>query len=95
MDFEYRKFYHIPTNFQLLLTGTILQLYRFGKLDLAVYNAGAILWKPVIETPLARFDLMHEVNVRGAYTMIQQALPHFLARKSGRIILVSPPIYNR
>lgn len=62
---------------------------------MAVYNAGAILWKPVMETPLPRFDLLHEVNVRGAYVMVQHALPHFLERKSGRIILVSPPIYKR
>ncbi|XP_061197543.1 hydroxysteroid dehydrogenase-like protein 2 [Saccostrea echinata] len=68
---------------------------KFGKLDLAVYNAGAILWKPVIETPLSRFDLLHEVNVRGAYTMVQQVLPHFLERNTGRIILVSPPVYKR
>lgn len=68
---------------------------KFGKLDLAVYNAGAILWKPVMETPLPRFDLLYEVNVRGAYVMVQNALPHFLERKSGRIILVSPPIYKR
>lgn len=74
---------------------TLLLDFRFGKLDLAVYNAGAILWKPVMETPLPRFDLLHEVNVRGAYVMVQNALPHFLERKSGRIILVSPPIYKR
>lgn len=73
----------------------ILLLFRFGKLDLAVYNAGAILWKPVIDTPLSRFDLLHEVNVRGAYVMVQQVLPHFLERKSGRIVLVAPPIYKR
>lgn len=67
----------------------------FGGLDLAVYNAGAIMWKKVIDTPLKNFDLMQEVNVRGAYTMLQCVLPHFLQKNSGRIILVSPPIYNR
>ncbi|KAJ8302768.1 hypothetical protein KUTeg_019164 [Tegillarca granosa] len=68
---------------------------QFGGLDLAVYNAGAIMWKKVIDTPLKNFDLMQEVNVRGAYTMLQCVLPHFLQKNSGRIILVSPPIYNR
>jgi len=68
---------------------------QFGHLDVVVYNAGAILWDKVIETPLKKFDLMHEVNVRGSYSLIQHILPHFLDRKSGRIILVSPPIYNR
>ena len=60
-----------------------------------MYNAGAILWKPVIETPMKRFDLMMAVNVRGAYAMVQEVLPHFLSRKAGKIVLVAPPIYNR
>lgn len=70
-------------------------LKNFGHLDVAVYNAGAILWKSVLETPLKRWDLMNQVNARGAYCMIQNVLPHMLERKSGRLILVSPPIYNR
>lgn len=68
---------------------------KFHGLDIAVYNAGAILWKPVLETPLKRFDLMMAVNVRGAYAMVQEVLPHFLSKKSGKIVLVAPPIYNR
>ncbi|KAK3581193.1 hypothetical protein CHS0354_024727 [Potamilus streckersoni] len=68
---------------------------RFGHLDVAIYNAGAITWKPVLETPLKRFELMNEVNIRGAYIMIQEVLPHFLNKKRGRIVLVSPPIYSR
>ncbi|KAL4235130.1 hypothetical protein ACF0H5_006768 [Mactra antiquata] len=68
---------------------------RYGRLDAAVYNAGAILWKPVLETPLKRFDLMMNVNVRGAYSMIQDVVPRMIDQKSGRIVLVAPPIYNR
>ncbi|KAK3085865.1 hypothetical protein FSP39_009815 [Pinctada imbricata] len=68
---------------------------QFGKIDLAVYNAGAILWKKVIETPLKRYDLMNSVNMRGSYVMVQEVLPKMLERKCGKIILVSPPIYNR
>ncbi|XP_059147815.1 hydroxysteroid dehydrogenase-like protein 2 [Physella acuta] len=68
---------------------------QFGHLDVAVYNAGAVLWKSVQETPLKRWDLMNQVNARGAYCMVQNILPHMLERKTGRLILVSPPIYNR
>lgn len=68
---------------------------RFGRLDVVVYNAGAILHEKVVNTPLKRFDLMHSVNVRGAYSMVQHVLPHFLQQHSGNIIFVSPPIYNR
>ncbi|XP_069113748.1 hydroxysteroid dehydrogenase-like protein 2 [Argopecten irradians] len=68
---------------------------EFGRLDVAVYNAGSITWDKVINTNTKRFDLMNEVNARGAYIMVQEVLSHFLEQKSGRIILVSPPIYNR
>ena len=67
----------------------------FGQLDFAIYNAGAILWRPVAQTPLKRFDLMHEVNSKGAYAMVQAVLPHFLEKKHGRILLIAPPIYSR
>ncbi|CAG5134577.1 unnamed protein product, partial [Candidula unifasciata] len=70
-------------------------LETFGHLDVAVYNAGAVLWKKVIETPLRRWDLMNEVNARGSYCMIQEVLPNMLEHKHGRLILVCPPIYNR
>lgn len=72
-----------------------LHICRFGRLDAAVYNAGAILWKPVLETPLKRFDLMMNVNVRGAYAMVLNAVPKMIKQKHGRIVLVAPPIYNR
>ena len=68
---------------------------HFGSLDVTVYNAGAILWNKVIDTPLKRFDLMMDVNVRGAYAMTQAVLPYFLENKCGNMIMVSPPIYSR
>lgn len=49
----------------------------------------------MLETPLKRFDLMMNVNVRGAYIMVQSVLPRMLEQKFGRILLVAPPIYNR
>lgn len=68
---------------------------RFGGIDAAIYNAGAIMWKPVLETPMKRFDLMMHVNVRGAYAMVLNAVPKMIQQKRGKIVLVAPPIYNR
>lgn len=68
---------------------------KFGSLDAAIYNAGAIMWKPVLETSLKRFDLMMNVNVRGAYAMVLNAVPQMIKLGHGRIVLVAPPIYNR
>jgi NAD(P)-dependent dehydrogenase (short-subunit alcohol dehydrogenase family) len=69
---------------------------QFGKLDVLVYNSGAIWWSSVQNTPLKRFRLMQQVNPEGLYATVQAALPVF--EKSGwkgRIVVVSPPIYSR
>ena len=68
---------------------------KFGGLDYAVYNAGAIKWEKVKDTPVKVFNLLNEVNLRGSYSLIHLVLPHMLDRKNGRILLISPPIYNR
>ncbi|KAJ5780809.1 Short-chain dehydrogenase/reductase SDR [Penicillium paradoxum] len=68
----------------------------FGKLDVLVYNSGAIWWSSVENTPLKRFKLMQQVNPEGLYATIQAALPFFKKGGwKGRIIVVSPPIYSR
>ncbi|KAF9238438.1 hypothetical protein DTO006G1_9209 [Penicillium roqueforti] len=68
----------------------------FGKLDVLVYNSGAIWWSSVEKTPLKRFKLMQQVNPEGLYASVQAALPFFeKGGWKGRIIVVSPPIYSR
>lgn len=68
----------------------------FGRLDVVVYNSGAIWWSSVEGTPIKRFQLMQRVNPEGLYATISAALPYF--KKSdwnGRVIVISPPIYSR
>ncbi|CAI7610766.1 unnamed protein product [Penicillium bialowiezense] len=68
----------------------------FGKLDVLVYNSGAIWWSSVENTPLKRFRLMQQVNPEGLYATVQSVLPAFEKNGwKGRIIVVSPPIYSR
>ncbi|KAL6712383.1 hypothetical protein ACN47E_000260 [Coniothyrium glycines] len=68
----------------------------YGRLDVLVYNSGAIWWASVENTPFKRFQLMQRVNVEGLYGVIQASLPHFKNNGwVGRIIVVSPPIYSR
>jgi NAD(P)-dependent dehydrogenase (short-subunit alcohol dehydrogenase family) len=67
-----------------------------GKLDVLVYNSGAIWWASVENTPFKRFQLMQQVNVEGLYATVQASLPHFKNNGwKGRVIVVSPPIYSR
>jgi NAD(P)-dependent dehydrogenase (short-subunit alcohol dehydrogenase family) len=68
----------------------------YGKLDVIVYNSGAIWWSSIENTPMKRFQLMQRVNPEGLYGTVQAALPHFKNNDwKGRIIVVSPPIYSR
>ncbi|KAL2155993.1 hypothetical protein VTH82DRAFT_737 [Thermothelomyces myriococcoides] len=84
------------------LVAKTIQVY--SRIDVLVYNSGAIWWGPVATTPMKRFQLMQRVNVEGLYGVVQEALPHLKARAaegadenrgSGRIIVVCPPIYSR
>ena len=70
-------------------------LSALDHIDLVVYNPGAIFWASIIETPIKRYQLMHEVNTLGLYVTVQSILPHFYARNKGRLVIVSPPIYSR
>ena len=81
-----------PESIDALIKWTITTL---GHIDAVVYNPGAIFWASVVETPIKRYQLMHEVNTLGLYATVQSVLPHFYARNTGRIIVVSPPIYSR
>ena len=69
---------------------------RYQKLDVLVYNSGAIWWASVEKSPMKRFQLMQKINPEGLYGSIQACLPQFKANGwNGRIIVVSPPIYSR
>lgn len=63
---------------------------EFGRLDVCVNNAGAIQLASVEEMPADRFDLMTEVNVRGAYVTSRAALPH-LRETGGHLVFNAPP----
>ncbi|KAL2201427.1 hypothetical protein P885DRAFT_73776 [Corynascus similis CBS 632.67] len=75
----------------------------YSRLDVLVYNSGAIWWGPVATTPMKRFQLMQRVNVEGLYGAVQEALPHLKEEGASgteggrrrRIIVVCPPIYSR
>ncbi|KAL3419409.1 short chain dehydrogenase [Phlyctema vagabunda] len=73
-----------------------LTVQKHHRIDVLIYNPGAIWWAPVEKTPLKRFQLMQSVNVDGLYASIQATLPQFAAQAwQGRVVVVSPPIYSR
>jgi NAD(P)-dependent dehydrogenase (short-subunit alcohol dehydrogenase family) len=69
---------------------------ELGRLDVLVYNSGAIWWSSVAKTPVKRFKLMQEVNIEGLYSSIQASFPLFeKGGWKGRVVVVCPPIYSR
>jgi citronellol/citronellal dehydrogenase len=64
----------------------------FGGIDILVNNASAISLAGTLETPLKRFDLMHQVNVRGTFACSQACIPHLLKAENPHILNISPPL---
>ena len=67
----------------------------FGRIDVAINNAGALWWKPMLETPVNRFNLVMEVNARASFYLAKACLPHMIEKKWGHIINMSPPVDAR
>jgi citronellol/citronellal dehydrogenase len=79
----------VVEDLQMMVARTVEQ---FGRLDILVNNAGALWWQDVADTPMSRFDLMHEVNVRAAFAASQAAIAPLRAAGGGHIVVCSPPI---
>jgi citronellol/citronellal dehydrogenase len=67
-------------------------LDRFGRVDFLVNNAGALFWQSLADTPLKKFDLVMDVNVRGAFACAHHVLPAMRAQKFGHVLMMSPPV---
>lgn len=65
---------------------------HFGGIDILVNNASAIYLAGTLSTPMKRFDLMIQVNVRGTYAASQAILPYLLKSDNPHILVMSPPL---
>lgn len=65
---------------------------HFGGIDILVNNASAIHLAGTVETPMRRFDLMHEVNARGTYLCGQKCIPYLKKSDHAHILTMSPPL---
>ena len=65
---------------------------HFGGIDIVVNNASAIWLQGTANTPMKRYDLMHQVNTRGTFLVSQACLPHLKKSDNPHILMVSPPI---
>jgi citronellol/citronellal dehydrogenase len=64
----------------------------FGGIDILVNNASAISLTGTLETPMKRFDLMHQINTRGTFACSQTCLPYLKQAQNPHILTLSPPL---
>ena len=65
---------------------------RFGGIDVCVNNASAIFLAGTAETPMKRYDLMHQVNARGTFATTQACLPFLARAENPHVLNLSPPL---
>jgi citronellol/citronellal dehydrogenase len=65
---------------------------EFGGIDILVNNASAINLTGTAATPMKRYDLMQQVNVRGTFACSQACLPYLTKAANPHILMLSPPI---
>lgn len=65
---------------------------QFGGIDAIVNNASAISLTPTEATDAKRFDLMHDINVRGTFLVTKHCLPLLKRSTNPHILTLSPPL---
>ena len=65
---------------------------KFGGIDILVNNASAISPTGTEQTPMKRFDLMHQINTRGTFACSQACIPYLKKAANPHILMLSPPL---
>jgi citronellol/citronellal dehydrogenase len=65
---------------------------EFGGIDICVNNASAINLSGPEELEIKRYDLMQDINCRGAFVVSKACVPHLKRAENPHILTLSPPI---
>jgi NAD(P)-dependent dehydrogenase (short-subunit alcohol dehydrogenase family) len=57
-----------------------------GRLDIVVINAGTWQGAPLAETSEAMWDLLLDLNLKGAFLALKYALPHLTKQRRGTVV---------
>lgn len=64
----------------------------FGGIDILINNASAIFPFSTLQTPMKKFDLMLDCNVRATFLCSQACLPYLKKASNPHILNLSPPL---
>jgi citronellol/citronellal dehydrogenase len=64
----------------------------FGGIDILINNASAISLTNTEQTEPKRFDLMHDINVRGTFFVSRACIPYLKKAENPHILTLSPPL---
>lgn len=64
----------------------------FGGIDICVNNASAISLTPTLQTDMKRYDLMHQINLRGTFLTSKACIPHLKRAANPHVLNLSPPL---
>ena len=64
----------------------------FGGIDVLVNNASAINLSNTEQIEAKRFDLLHDINVRGTFLVTKHCIPFLRKSSNAHIITLSPPL---
>jgi citronellol/citronellal dehydrogenase len=64
----------------------------FGGIDIVVNNASAISITRTPQTEMKRYDLMQQINTRGAFMVTKFSLPHIEKAANPHVLMLSPPL---
>src|SRR2546423_6304243 len=65
---------------------------QFGGIDILINNASAISLTSTEQTEPKRFDLMHDINIRGTFFMCRACIPFLKRSTNAHILNLSPPL---
>lgn len=64
----------------------------FGGIDCVINNASAISLTSTEQTDAKKFDLMHDINVRGTFLVTKHCIPFLKKSDNAHIATLSPPL---
>jgi len=67
-------------------------IHVFGGIDILVNTASAISLTNTEQTETKRFDLIHDINVRGTFLVTKHCVPFLRKAENPHILTLSPPL---